>query len=203
MKIVDGWTVPDTDTKVSRWVKTVPGDVAAAMKIMEPHLSGHRTCIQAGGHIGSWPLLLALHFDKVLTVEPDPVNYECLLTNTVKAPNVTAFHAALGCDDGFVGLDRDDGESGNCGAYYVTDSGDIPNKRIDSLALNDVDLIYLDIEGSEYNALIGAYETIIRCHPVIGLEEKFSNKGVNLLCDKFGYKVIGKPSKLDVLLAYE
>ena len=47
----------------------------------------------------------------------------------------------------------------------------IPMVTIDSLNVN-CDLIQLDVEGFEENALKGAYLTIERCKPVIIIEQK-------------------------------
>lgn len=43
-------------------------------------------------------------------------------------------------------------------------------KTLDSLSLNDITLIKLDIEGAEYLALKGAEKTLSRCRPAIILE---------------------------------
>lgn len=68
---------------------------------------------------------------------------------------------------------------GHCGAWQVMPDGDIPTVLIDDLKLEDVDLIYLDIEGSEHPALTGGLETIRRCRPVIGLEDKGFSRRYN------------------------
>jgi len=69
--------------------------------------------------------------------------------------------------------------AGNVGAYTVKPGGILPTMRIDDLGLDACDLIYLDVEGSELNALRGAAVTIDRYKPVIAIEE-------NELCEQFG-----------------
>ena len=53
-----------------------------------------------------------------------------------------------------------------------TSAGTVRGISIDSLALTDVDLIKLDVEGHEMPALQGARETIMRHRPIVVIEEK-------------------------------
>jgi hypothetical protein len=65
-----------------------------------------------------------------------------------------------------------DGEAENWGAMQIEEAQEgIPMVTIDSLGV-DCDLIQLDVEGFEENALKGAYQTIQRCKPVIIIEQK-------------------------------
>ena len=87
----------------------------------------------------------------------------------------------------------------------------IEKGKIKTTCLDDMDitpsLIYLDIEGSEYDALMGASETIRRSLPVIGMEDKGWNSRYNhgaspvdLLKSRFDYKVLCKPFASDIIL---
>ena len=53
-----------------------------------------------------------------------------------------------------------------------TEDGDINITTIDMMKAKDVDLIYLDVEGWEAKALIGARATIRESKPVIVTENK-------------------------------
>ena len=147
-----------------------PIDVDQAIESAEPYLQGHRTCIQAGGCIGVWPTRLAQIFNTVHTFESQADNYQCLTHNTEGITNIITYPNALGSKDGLVKMVQEPRYVGHSGAWMVEDGGDIPQITIDSLNLSHVDLIWLDIEGSEYNALEGARQTIERCKPVIGIE---------------------------------
>lgn len=198
------WVFPSDEFR-NRSFKERPGDLDAVIPMLLPLLTRRNTCIQAGGCLGLWPLRLAQFFDQVITFEPDPVNYQCLVENTSDIENISSTHAALGNSTGTVHMQRDEHEVGNCGAYYVVPGGDIPIVNIDDLHV-DVDLIYLDIEGYEYHALMGAKDTIRRSRPVIGLEDKNLNArydgmdAVNMLIDEFGYTIHGRPYRLDIIL---
>ena len=77
---------------------------------------------------------------------------------------------------------------------------------IDDLKLNCCDLIVLDVEGSELDALKGAKSTIERFHPVVMLEQKSlphmngaATAASDYLCKTFGYFVAGSVHR-DIIL---
>ena len=43
-----------------------------------------KLCVQAGGHLGYWPLMLAKKFAHVVTFEPEPYAYAALAKNIGK-----------------------------------------------------------------------------------------------------------------------
>ena len=62
---------------------------------------------------------------------------------------------------------------------------------IDAMALSRVDLIKLDVQGMELEALEGAQQTIARCHPTFLLESrKAGRERLRPFLDKRGYKVV-------------
>ena len=62
---------------------------------------------------------------------------------------------------------------------------------LDTLGLERVDLIKLDVEGMEEEALEGAKETIKRCKPVMYIETVKSDKEkIIKWCEALDYKVI-------------
>lgn len=141
----------------------------AALKLAR----GRMAVVQAGGNLGIFPKRLAEEFRVVYTFEPDPVLFGHLRKNAPEK-NIRATQAALGCSREPVRMAccrRDDsGRPVHEGLTHVAGAGDIPQVLIDDLKLKKCDLIYLDIEGYELNALKGAVETIARCRPVLALE---------------------------------
>jgi FkbM family methyltransferase len=127
-----------------------------------------RVAVQAGGNVGVWPKRLAEHFQHVITFEPDPRNWACLVRN-VREPNVLGFNVALGERAGEVSIHHDDQ---NCGASYVEPGDTVKVKTLDEFELDWCDLLQLDVEGFEFKALRGARQTIERCSPVIVVELK-------------------------------
>lgn len=127
-------------------------------------------CVQAGGNCGPFVKKYAELFQLVYTFEPDPVNFYCLTKNT-PYPNVFKFQACLGYKHETVDVTR---YLSDVGSTYVKGSGVVPTLMIDDLGLPRCDLIHLDIEGYELNALKGAVETIKRCHPILEVCEEWA-----------------------------
>lgn len=165
MKDVAGWWCPD--------LLSGPGSYLGRFDVVHEAFEftkGRRSCIQAGGHIGTYPVRLAALFDVVYSFEPDEANFRCLVANLERwgVHNVFAFHACLGHTRGPVGLYQ---STKSTGQHFVRGSGHVPVLHIDDLGLHDVDFILLDVEGFEIPALFGAEETIARCAPVVMAEE--------------------------------
>jgi len=134
------------------------------------HVTKYRVCVQAGGACGMYPRLLSETFDKVYTFEPDPLSFHCL-TNNCQTDNIYKYHAAIGDTHQLVKLYRKSPH--NVGENLISaEHGDyeVPMLMIDDLALDICDFIQLDVELYEYQALLGAKETIKKCHPVISCE---------------------------------
>lgn len=135
------------------------------------HVQRRNVVVQAGGNVGVYPANLARHFREVHTFEPDPGNYACLSENIkqVKRAKIVAWNAALGDRDGTCGLKSQDHT--NMGAVQVAGDGDVEMRRLDSLQLPACDLIWLDVEGYELNALMGAEKTIETHWPAVIIED--------------------------------
>jgi len=128
-----------------------------------------RVVVQAGGNCGMYPLLYSSYFGNVYTFEPDQLNFYCLVNNC-QLDNVIKFNTAVG-NGGMVTLSNY--EDYNIGTIQsqVSKRGTIPSVRIDDLDLKHCDLIHLDLEGSESDALVGAMDTINKFNPIIILEK--------------------------------
>lgn len=203
------WRWPVMDRHMDFPFRIGPTDLDAILPLVETRLAGHRVCIQAGGCVGIWPLRLSQLFEQVITLEPEPINFQCLRENIGHIGNIRSIHAALwSTPDYSVSMGLDAKYSSNCGAYFVRlREGNIPTTTVDALACESVDLLCLDVEGAEYDAILGAADTLARCSPVIAMEDKTHNERfkrqspVTLLCERFGYAVIGRPTPWDVVLA--
>jgi FkbM family methyltransferase len=126
------------------------------------------TVIQAGGNCGLYPLYLSYAFKRVFTFEPDPVNFFCLASNC-KNSKIIKINAAVTGEAGFVKIGAPD--VSNNGMHKIgAGSTVVYGMTIDSLNLNNVDFLLLDIESFEYWALLGGMETINRCRPTIVAE---------------------------------
>jgi FkbM family methyltransferase len=128
-----------------------------------------RLAIQAGGHAGVWANRLARSFKKVLTFEPDPNLFQCLIRNTTGIENIQAFEQALGERSGQAWMLP----HASAGSWRIDPQGtiEVPMSIIDYLGLEQCDAILLDVESYELKVLEGAGTTIDRFRPVILLEE--------------------------------
>jgi FkbM family methyltransferase len=159
----DGWYWPFKDRSCWPWLQNEKD----SPELVSKHCKQHRTVIQAGGNVGFYVRPYAEIFDRVITFEPDRLNFQCLTMN-VENENVIKVQACLGDERKAVGLIT---SRKNIGAYHVNPTaGLIPTLLIDDFNVQDCDLMHLDIEGYELFALRGAKETITRCRPVIVLE---------------------------------
>lgn len=200
-RIENGLLWPAADKECIRFIFESLKDLDDVVK-----LSGRRrVAVQAGGNCGVWASKLAGLFQRVITFEPDPANFRCLVHNTAAAGNVTAFPAALGEEPGWCDLR---GQATNIGAHTVAAGSRLPVMSVDDLMLDACDLIYLDIEGSEPLAVKGAWETIKLFHPVIAIEDKglseafgYARGAVEEMLAPLGYQVVARPNR-DVVLVW-
>lgn len=159
----DGWFWPFKDRSCWPWLQNEKDNP----ELVSKYCAQHRTVIQAGGNVGFYVRPYAEMFQRVITFEPDRLNFQCLTLN-VENENVIKVQACLGNQRNAVGMTT---SRKNIGAYHVNPAaGMIPTLLIDDFNVQDCDLIHLDIEGYELFALQGAIETIKRCQPVIALE---------------------------------
>ena len=188
---IEGWTWPFKDAKCWPWLQKehdLPDIITA-------HCENTRVVVEAGGNAGFYVKKYADLFDTVYTFEPDNLNFYCLSQN-VREKNVIKMQACLGYNRDQVSLVN---SRGNIGMYHVKtgESGIIPTLQIDDLNLDVCDLIHLDIEGFEFEALQGSLETIKRCKPVIALEwlnhsTKFgsSNEIIEKFLNELNYQAV-------------
>lgn len=171
---LEGLWWPEADTKGR---KAILRDRDRDIALQLAHVKGRDCIVQAGGNVGVYALALADHFKRVVTVEPDPENYSCLVKNLTARDSlnrVDARKAAFGETAGtcrMVAVEAD-----NCGAHRIDHGGSIPLITIDSLSLTKCDALWLDLEGSELSALKGAVGTIEAFSPVITIEDKGLDK---------------------------
>ena len=185
------WAWPETDERLLQAFDTVD-DIEYIMTFVD----AHRVCVQAGGACGVWPYRLSQLFAVVYTFEPEEENLACLMENTWGIENIKVSDLAL-WDTSNKGVMQKT-ESNNAGTgYFKPGAGDISTTTIDDLGLAFCDLIQLDIEGGELQALKGGKGTIETYRPVIVIEEKSlpqtgrDYKLPRQYLESIGYKLVG------------
>lgn len=199
-KKVCGFDVPIDDVECCEVVFTRVTDLNEAFR----YCRKFDVAVQAGGNFGYWPMKLSEKFSTVYTFEPDPVNFSCMCRNIGDIQNIIKIQAGLGAMNKCVELKR---QARNAGAHYVRGTGVLPIFKIDDLMLRSCDLIVLDIEGMELDALMGGKHTIDAYRPAIHIEDKGLSERYGVRqgeaeewLKQFGYTVKARPHR-DVILS--
>lgn len=171
---------------------------ADAIDEIMAHWSGpRRLVIQAGAHIGIWPMRLAELFDRVLCFEAETENADCCAANLAELESVRFIRGAVSDRSGHVRL-AVHGKS--TAVHHIASRGSkVPSYRIDDFCLDDVDAVFLDIEGAEIAALCGATRTLERCKPMVVAEEcqyvaRYGHKrgDIEKLLQPLGYRRVAR-----------
>ncbi len=143
--------------------------------LIKKHTVPGTLALDIGAHIGTQTLALAKAVGDsghVLAFEPQPKIFRELFLNMHLngMKNVSFFWAGVGSHEGKVELSPfTNGNEGGTGLYGGTGTF-VQLMTIDSLRLENVSLVKIDVEGKENEVLAGAKETILRCRPVILIE---------------------------------
>jgi len=130
--------------------------------------------VQAGGHIGIWPVTLSGHFDMVYCWEPMPENWDCLISNCGEIENVYLSQGCLGDRPGLMKMRY---SPKNTGKHCIAKDGtqDTTVEKLDDFKpLREkpmLDALFLDVEGYELKALMGAHSLIHNFKPLLVIEE--------------------------------
>jgi FkbM family methyltransferase len=171
MKQVGTWWVPDSDTHLAAYLASSGGQYQKPQRrVSLEHCARRRVALDVGAHIGLWSRQLAAEFEAVHAFEPVAEFRECFARN-VGAANVQLHPFALGNAACRAKIEF---ASANTGMTRIVDVGDegVEVRTLDSLSLGAVDYIKLDVEGFELFVLEGAHETLLRCRPLLTLEQK-------------------------------
>jgi FkbM family methyltransferase len=195
-------------------------DINMLSQISNLKLSG--TYIDIGAHIGNHSLFFAIFCNstKVISCEGNPINYSYLNKNILNnnlTDKIIPYNFIIDSNNNLVkNIGYSSLYSNNTGCSIVIDDNtntnysniqSVKTMTIDSLTLNEdnIVLIKLDIEGYEYQALLGSEDTIKKYHPyiIIELHSEYYNGQKNVDCatnkyekeiweflKKYNYKVI-------------
>jgi|KBSMisStaDraftv2_1062788.scaffolds.fasta_scaffold74912_5 FkbM family methyltransferase len=175
MKQHQGVWLPDGERHLIEWMdksgEIVDGRGSYQIRKLRAalqHVRHFRVAVDVGAHVGFWTMHLAKRFETVHSFEPVAAHRECFAAN-VHDERVSLHACALGDREGRVSIHTAATSSGDS---WVDGDGDIPLRRLDAYALENVDFIKLDCEGYELFALRGGEETLKRCKPCVIVEQK-------------------------------
>lgn len=184
----DQWYLPDGENHLPDWMARVNKRIHGRLtyqhskyELAMSFVKDKSLAIDVGAHVGLWSFYMAKDFEKVACFEPMPEHQECWLQNMKHEENAELIKFALGDKDCLVSMKTSPTSSGDT---WVDPSakGTIQQKTLDSFGLKNVGLIKIDCEGYEIKVLEGAIETLLRCNPVVVVEQKGD------MIEKYGYK---------------
>ena len=177
------------------------------------HLRLGDVAIDGGAHTG-WETLLFSELvgssGRVVAIEAHPVTYKCLteMCRRNHLANVVPLQCAVGDQAGIATITDFDNDRQQSNTI-AGGTGVIPVKLrtiddiVSELGIKRVDLIKLNIEGTELNALSGARETLsitqhlaVSCHDFVAHEfgENMRTKAkVRSLLEKAGFRITDRP----------
>lgn len=130
------------------------------------HVQHRKVFVDIGGHVGLWSMQAEDDFESIIAFEPHPIHAELYRLNVSHA---TLHECALGDDDRSISLSTGNGSSGDT---WVSGPGSIPMKKLDDFQIERIDLLKIDTEGYELPIVRGARDTLLRCKPVVVVEQK-------------------------------
>jgi len=132
----------------------------------------HMSILDIGANIGNHSVYFAnfLKYASIMCFEPETLNYDVLTNNMSGYSNIGLAKFAVSDKTGTAAFIRN---GDNFGAHRINDQGDeiVKTISIDKIALGHVTLMKIDVEGHEPAVLDGATDTIIRCKPLILIED--------------------------------
>ena len=177
MKIVNEGTdnsfaIIERDTHMSKWAQQhnrLDFDKNSLPKYIELFTDGG-VFVNVGANIGCYAKPFVRKASKVICFEPHPEAFECLQYNLGKYNNVELYNTALSNYN--KPFEVIDGHANNVGASKIRESiaSDRETLTLDSFDLERLDFILMDCEGSEYDIILGASNTINKFKPIIASE---------------------------------
>jgi FkbM family methyltransferase len=149
------------------------------IKHAEKYLNDESIILDIGANIGTWSIPLAIKKRTIHSFEPYDSSFYSLCGNIFvnnKEHIIYPYHAAL-IDDINKKTTMYLSETVNMGGCKLIETNNNDSKvqrykllTLDSLKLEKVDFIKLDVEGQELNVIKGGRETIMKNKPVIFFE---------------------------------
>jgi len=143
-----------------------------------------RTALDVGANVGTMTYALALHFNRVWAFEPWPENYQCLETNAAHMPpcdihlrKLAVSHGGLDWRNGFMYSKhkaRRDAHLQEAPKGMVGDCENVSVWGLDEFMdeSTPIDLIKLDVGGTDLDVILGAERIIRQWRPLIYIEAK-------------------------------
>ena len=176
-----------TDEMIGRSLELYGEYSQSELEFLLSMLNRNSVVYDVGANIGYHTTAFASTGARVYTFEPNPDNYKLLEQNVHGLERVWLFNCAVGDQPGQVFCDEFDPDiPGNFGSVQINQSAGIPVKLVALDTLKDhvirefdfppPDMIKIDVEGYEYNVLLGCENIIDKHQPMIYFEAHETNQ---------------------------
>lgn len=183
------WLVATADRSVGRrlFVKQSRPEFAVLARAME-HVRAGGVFVDVGANIGTACLPSLRWFDSAVAIEPDPLNVRLLRANAAlngEETRVTVIERACSDRNGVATLRLAAGKHGNHSVGSTRPgqpSVEVPCSTVDAIlselgvAVDDVGMLWVDVEGHEVQVLEGAAGLIAAGVPAV-FEVRDRNRG--------------------------
>ena len=214
MKKVYSWFLPEYDQHYEEWMKT--NNEVTYQRLQREYalhqVKNFNTAIDIGGNIGFWSRDFCDRFDNVIIFEPDASNIECLEANLSGKKNYDLHRVGLGSKQEtktfYKSLTTSGGHSFFRDQVFEeqVEESQLEIKRLDDYGIQNVGLIKIDTQGSEYDILLGGRETLEKNNAVLNIEiehkskqQKIQGEKIIALLNSMGYREYGRSRKKEVV----
>ncbi len=199
-KLSEGLWVPSADAQIEQWREkghpymqdTCLNKFLEWCKLQNKKFN---LIIDVGAWCGTWSLSMQQYAKNIYCYEPNKLHYDCLARNLSVHSHVRLYNQALGNEDGFIKLTE---EAATQNTRVLREKGQTQINKLDSLELQGVDFIKIDVEGLEMEVLKGAGKTLEGVEYLMielnGNSEKYgsSKKDIKEHLKSLGFKVLMK-----------
>ena len=160
------------DTIIGRSLQLYGEYTEMEIQLLKLFLNKLKVVYDIGANIGYHTVAFSRLADHVYSFEPNKKHLELLYKNISDCNNVTVYPYIVNDSKGMIKIqDFDTDVPGNYGELYSNRDGyDVETVTIDELEIYKPDLVKIDVEGFEYQVLLGMHETIDEHRPVIFYE---------------------------------
>lgn len=214
MKQVKGWYLPTYDQHYEEWMHI--NNEASYQRMQREYaiaqVKQFRTVLDIGGNIGFWSRDFCTLFDHVEIFEPDKSNLECLYKNLEGHTNYNVNEVGLGAEqttkEFFISSTTSGGHSVFRDQIFEDNvtKAHIELKKLDDYNFENVDLIKIDTQGSEFDILQGGRETLLANDCVLNIEIEHKNeeqkkrgKEIIAFLESLNYTEFGRSRKKEVV----
>lgn len=192
------FTIDNDDDRIHRVQSKGRFYEEKVLQMLAGFLPSSGTFVDVGANVGNHTLYMSLFggAGRVIPIEPNPAAIRLLVSNLLlndlmdKVETRTLGYGLGSENRGGMAIHNPKNNLGWT-KLVASDDGDVEVRRGDDmLAGENVDLIKVDVEGMEIDAMQGLRETLGRCRPVLFVEVDHKNRDeFDALMDEFGYDV--------------